>query len=77
MVLEYALPLLLFAGTVPTTRPALAGELPLVAALLVGFAVPGLPRLPRPALCLRARHGDLCLTALSFGFPAIAFTESQ
>lgn len=69
MVLVYALPLLLFAGTITASRAQLAAELPLAGALLVGFLV------PFAAAYLASRyifHRDTAATALE----SLAFGQS-
>lgn len=73
MVLRYALPLALFAGTVGTPRASLLEQGPLAVILLVGTVVPY-----AIAFALRyAKSRDLgasALQAMGFGFPSIPFT---
>ena len=74
MVLVYALPLLLFAGTVTTSREQLAAELPLAGALFAGLLIPFVIAYGVTRFVLRRDASAAALEALSFGFPAIAFT---
>jgi malonate transporter and related proteins len=74
MVLTYALPLLLFAGTVSTSREALAAELPMAGALFAGLVGPYVAAYLIARYVFRRDLMASALTALSFGFPAIAFT---
>ena len=73
IVLVYALPLLLFAGTATTSHKALAGELPLAGALLVGLLAPFGAAYLTARFVFRRDASASALQALSFGFPAIAF----
>lgn len=74
VVLVYALPLMLFSGTVQTTRAGLAAEIPLAGALLAGFLVPFAAALLLSLYAFRRDLAAAALTALSFGFPAVPFT---
>ena len=50
IVLNYALPLALFTGTVANNRAQLLGDLPLALALLIGLVVPYVRRFSSPIL---------------------------
>jgi predicted permease len=73
MVLLYAVPLVLFAGTVTTSRAALIADIPLVIALCVGIvglygAVFALCR-----IAFRLQVGISALAALTASAPAVPF----
>src|SRR5580658_4463847 len=70
MVLLYAVPLVLFAGTVTTSRAALIGDIPLVIALFVGIV--GLYGAVF-ALCRIAFRLQVGISALTASAPAVPF----
>ncbi len=74
MVLVYALPLALFAGTIVIPRSVLFSDLPLLLTLLVGTAAPYLAALLGARYVFKRDLSSAALQALAFGFPAIAFT---
>lgn len=74
MVLVYALPLALFAGTIVISKQELISEWPLLAALLVGTLLPYLAALFAARYLFGRDLASSALQALAFGFPAIAFT---
>jgi malonate transporter and related proteins len=73
MVLLYALPLLLFAGTVTIKRSTLTGDLGLSAAVVAGLLVTYLVTFLIVRFALHRPLGVSALTALAVGGPAIPF----
>jgi malonate transporter len=73
MVLLYALPLLLFAGTVTIKRSTLTSDLGLAGAIVAGMLVPYLVTFLIVRFGLRRPLGVSALTALAVGGPAIPF----
>ena len=74
MVLVYALPLALFAGTITVSRQELVGQWPLLAALLAGTVLPFLLAFLVDRYLVGRTVQAAALQAMAFGFPAIAFT---
>jgi malonate transporter and related proteins len=74
MVLVYALPLALFAGTINIPRAELIGDWPLLIVLLAATVVPFLLALLVDLYIVRRTLRAAALQAMAFGFPAIAFT---
>jgi malonate transporter and related proteins len=74
MVLVYALPLALFAGTINIPRAELIGDWPLLIVLLVATVMPFLLALLVDLYIVRRTLRAAALQAMAFGFPAIAFT---
>jgi hypothetical protein len=74
MVLTYALPLALFAGTIAIPRPELVSDWPLLVILLAGTLLPFLAALLVDSYVVRRSLPASALQAMAFGFPAIAFT---
>lgn len=74
MVLVYALPLALFAGTITIPRAELIGDWPLLVVLLAATAIPFLLALLVDLYIVRRTLRAAALQAMAFGFPAIAFT---
>ena len=74
MVLVYALPLALFAGTITVSRQELVGQWPLLVALLVGTVLPFLLAFLVDRYLVVRTVQAAALQAMAFGFPAIAFT---
>ena len=73
MVLLYALPLLLFAGTVPIKRSTLTSDLGLAAAIAVAMVGAYLGTFLIVRFALHRPPGVSALTALAVGGPAIPF----
>jgi malonate transporter and related proteins len=73
MVLLYALPLLLFAGTVTIRRSTLTSDLGLAVAILAGMLGAYLVTFLIARLALHRPLGVSALTALAVGAPAIPF----
>ena len=73
MVMTYTLPLSLFAGTVTMSRSQLIGNLPTVAALFAGLAVPFALALAVARYVFRRGLGESTLQALAMSFPAVPF----
>ena len=74
MVLTYALPLALFAGTITIPRPELISDWPLLIILLTATLLPFLAALFVDLYVVRRSLPAAALQAMAFGFPAIAFT---
>jgi len=74
MVLVYALPLALFAGTINIPRAKLIGDWPLLIVLLAATVMPFLLVLLVDLYIVRRTLRAAALQAMAFGFPAIAFT---
>ncbi len=74
VVLSYALPLALFAGTITIPRPELVSDWPLLVILLAGTLLPFLATLFVDLYGVRRSLPASALQAMAFGFPAIAFT---
>jgi malonate transporter and related proteins len=74
MVLTYALPLALFAGTITIPRPELISDWPLLVILLTATLVPFLAALLVDLYLVGRSLPVAALQAMAFGFPAIAFT---
>lgn len=74
MVLTYALPLALFAGTITIPRPELISDWPLLVILLTATLLPFLAALLADLYVVRRSLPAAALQAMAFGFPAIAFT---
>jgi malonate transporter len=74
VVLVYALPLALFAGTTTLPRAELIGDRPLLVVLLAATAIPFLLALLVDLYIVRRTLRAAALQAMAFGFPAIAFT---
>ena len=74
MVLVYALPLALFAGTIGVSRQELVSQWPLLLALLAGTALPFLAAFVAGRYLFGRDIQAAALQAMAFGFPAIAFT---
>jgi malonate transporter and related proteins len=74
MVLVYALPLALFAGTINIPRAELIGDWPLLIVLLAATVMPFLLALLVDLYIVRRTLRAAALQAMAFGFPAIAFT---
>jgi malonate transporter len=74
VVLVYALPLALFAGTTTVPRAELIGDWPLLVVLLAATAIPFLLALLVDLYIVRRTLRAAALQAMAFGFPAIAFT---
>ena len=74
MVLTYALPLALFAGTITIPRPELISDWPLLVILLTATLLPFLAGLLVDLYVVRRSLPAAALQAMAFGFPAIAFT---
>lgn len=73
MVLVYALPLLLFAGTITLPRAELISDWPLLLTLLVGTAVPYLAAYGIARYLFKRDTQAAALQAMVFGMPAAAF----
>lgn len=74
MVLVYALPLALLAGTIGVSRQELVSQWPLLVALLAGTALPFLAAFLAGRYLFGRGIQAAALQAMAFGFPAIAFT---
>jgi hypothetical protein len=74
MVLTYALPLALFAGTITIPRPELISDWLLLVILLTATLLPFLAALLVDLYVVRRSLAPAALQAMAFGFPAIAFT---
>jgi malonate transporter len=74
LVLVYALPLALFAGTINIPRAELIGDWPLLIVLLAATGMPFLLALLVDLYIVRRTLRAAALQAMAFGFPAIAFT---
>src|SRR3984885_8436976 len=74
MVLVYALPLALFAGTINIPRAELIGDWPLLIVLLAATVMPFVLALLVDLYIVRRTLRAAALQAMAFGFPAIAFT---
>src|ERR1700733_8406118 len=74
VVLLYALPLALFAGTITIPRTELIGDWPLLIVLLAATVMPFLLALLVDLYIVRRTLRAAALQAMAFGFPAIAFT---
>ena len=74
MVLVYALPLALFAGTITVPRGELVSEWPLLVSLLAGTALPFAAAFLADRTVFGRSVEAAALQAMAFGFPAIAFT---
>ena len=74
MVLVYALPLALFAGTITVSRQELVSQWPLLVALLTGTALPFLAAFLAGRYLFGRDMQAAALQSMAFGFPAIAFT---
>jgi malonate transporter len=74
MVLVYALPLALFAGTITVSRQELVNQWPLLLALLAGTVLPFLLAFLVDRYLVGRTMQAAALQAMAFGFPAIAFT---
>jgi malonate transporter and related proteins len=74
MVLVYALPLALFAGTITIPRTELIADWPLLVVLLAATALPFLLALLVDLYIVGRALQAAALQAMAFGFPAIAFT---
>src|SRR5271168_4181128 len=74
MVLTFALPLALFAGTITIPRPELISDWPLLVILLTATLLPFLAALLVDLYVVRRGLPAAALQAMAFGFPAIAFT---
>ena len=74
MVLVYALPLALFAGTVTIPRPELLGDWPLLAVMVAGTVLPFTAALLIDLYLVHRPLKAAALQAMVFGMPAIAFT---
>lgn len=74
MVLTYALPLALFAGTITIPRSELISDWPLLVILLTATLLPFLAALLVDLYVVRRSLPAAALQAMAFGFPAIAFT---
>lgn len=74
MVLTFALPLALFAGTITIPRPELISDWPLLVILLTATLLPFLAALLVDLYVVRRSAPAAALQAMAFGFPAIAFT---
>ncbi len=74
MVLVYALPLALFAGTITVSRQELVSQWPLLLVLLAGTVLPFLLAFLIGRYLARRTMQAAALQAMAFGFPAIAFT---
>jgi malonate transporter len=74
MVLVYALPLALFAGTITIPREELLSDWPLLVGLLAATVLPFLIALLVDLYIVRRSLPAATLQAMAFGFPAIAFT---
>ena len=73
MVMTYALPLSLFAGTVTISRGQIVANLPLMGAMLVGIAVPFAAALAAARYAFGRSLGESTLQALAISFPAVPF----
>jgi predicted permease len=74
MVLVYALPLALFAGTITVSPQELVSQWPLLLALLAGTVLPFLLAFFVDRYLIGRTMQASALQAMAFGFPAIAFT---
>src|SRR3984957_20706290 len=74
LVLVYALPLALFAGTITVSRQELVSQLPLLLALLAGTVLPFFLAFLVDRYVIGRTVQAAALQAMAFGFPAIAFT---
>ncbi len=74
MVLVYALPLALFAGTITVPRGELVSEWSLLVALLAGTVLPFVAAFLADRYLFGRSVEAAALQAMAFGFPAIAFT---
>ena len=74
MVLTYALPLALFAGTITIPKLELVSDWPLLVILLAATSLPFLAVLIVDLYLVRRSLAASALQAMAFGFPAIAFT---
>ena len=74
MVLVYALPLALFAGTITIPRQELLSEWPLLAAMVAGTVLPFVAAFLAGRYVFHRDIKDAALQAMVFGMPAIAFT---
>ena len=72
MVLVYALPLALFAGTITVSRQELVSEWPLLVALLAGTVLPFVAAFLVDRTVFGRSMEAAALQAMAFGFPAIA-----
>ena len=72
MVLVYALPLALFAGTITVSRQELISEWPLLVALLAGIVLPFVAAFLVDRTVFGRSMEAAALQAMAFGFPAIA-----
>lgn len=73
MVMTYTLPLSLFAGTAVMSASNLVANLPMVAALFAGLAVPFGATLIVARYVFRRGLGESTLQALAIAFPAVPF----
>ena len=73
MVMSYALPLSLFAGTITISREQIVANLPLMGAMLVGIAVPFGVVLAAARYAFGRGLGESTLQALAISFPAVPF----
>ncbi len=73
MVITYALPLGLFAGTVTMQRDQLSVSLRLAAILVVGMVIPFVVTLLISRLVVRRSLAESTLQAMAIGLPAIPF----
>ena len=74
IIMEYALPLALFTGTVATSRATLLGYLPLALTLLLGLMIPYAIVLCVAHFGLRRSLPQSAMWALMMGSPATSFT---
>ena len=73
MVMTYTLPLSLFAGTVVMSSSDLLANLPMVAALFAGLAIPFAVVLISARYIFHRGLGESTLQALAISFPAVPF----
>jgi len=74
IVLNYALPLALFTGTVSNSRAQLLGDLPLAVALLIGLLVPYVAVVLIARYLVRRDWAESAMWGLVMGSPATSFT---
>jgi malonate transporter and related proteins len=77
MVLLYALPLLLFAGTASIPRKELLVQLPLALTIMLGIVIPFIVTLAVGHLVFRRDFGTASLRALAVASPAVPFVGTS
>jgi predicted permease len=74
IVLNYALPLALFTGTVATSRAQLLGDWPLALALLIGLVLPYIATVLAAHYLVKRDWAESAMWGLVMGSPATSFT---